>query len=97
MDNTKTTTSTIYVNVFSDRFDNLMQDADAFAREADAIEHAQDFSDRYLYTLTDNGKVDLTPKFSASWHEQRRADLWDSQIQDARIADLKSFTMQERA
>ena len=52
----------------------------------EAVRHAEEFSDFYVYTLTDVGIIDLTPDFSEGFHEKRDFDA----AVDRKIDDMKA-------
>jgi hypothetical protein len=86
---------TVFVNVHAGAFGPEAFETVHTSRHEAAVA-AEDYADSYLFTLTDAGKIDLTPEFSEGYHERRD---FDASV-DARIdqmKELESFTMHERA
>jgi hypothetical protein len=87
-------TPTLYVNVF-DNHGRLEAHDGVYTSRAEAADAAEQYADTYRFTLTDAGKVDLTPEFSEAFHERRDFDATvDARIDGMR--DLASFTMTAR-
>jgi hypothetical protein len=87
---------TVYVNVF--RFDNtdMSLERPVLTMRAAAVEDAEEHADDYVYTLTDQGRIDLEPEFSERWHEQKDFDAAVDARNDE-MRELSSFTMTARA
>jgi hypothetical protein len=86
---------TVFVNVHRGAFGPEAFETVHTSRH-EAATAAEDYADSYLYTLTDAGKLDLTPEFSESYHEARDADAAvDAHIDQ--LKELESFTLHERA
>jgi hypothetical protein len=71
-------------------------ESEVLTSRAAAIRDAEQWADRYQYTFTDIGKIDLSGDFSEGFQEKRDFDAAvDRKIDEMR--ELQSFTMQERA
>jgi hypothetical protein len=86
----------LFINVFTiDGVDMPLESHGVAKSLAEAVKDAEDHADDYVYTLTDIGKMDLSPHFSESFHEKRDFDAAvDRHIDELR--ELKSFTMHGR-
>jgi hypothetical protein len=78
---------TLFVNVF-EKDGRTFAEGDVYIDRRQAIEDAEEWSDNYVYTLTDTGKLDLSPEFSEGFQERRDFDA---------AVDAKIDAMRERA
>ena len=86
---------TIFVNIHRGAFGPEAFETVHTSRH-EATVAAEDFASTYLFTLTDAGKINLTPEFSEAYHEARDFDAAvDAHIDQ--MKELESFTMHERA
>lgn len=69
MNTTREPQAKIYVNVFADNTGKEYAEGFVCHTRKAAIDDAEEFADRYLYTLTDIGRITLEPEFSDSYAE----------------------------
>ena len=79
-----TSQPTVFVNVFDNAKAKRHEAHDGvYTHRREAADAAEQYSESYLYTLTDAGKINLTPDFSEGFHEKRDFDASvDSAIDD---------------
>jgi len=76
--------ATIFLNVHSFGGKEYCE-SDVIRSREEAIRAAEEWADRYQYTLTDTGKIDLRDEFSERYQRTRGYD----ELMDARIDDAK--------
>jgi hypothetical protein len=76
----RTIQPTVFINVHS--FGGRQYaETDVLTSRADAVRDAEEWADRYAYTLTDTGQIDLRDEFSEAYQAMRAYD----ERMDARI------------
>jgi hypothetical protein len=87
----------LFINVF--RFDGKDMPLESYGVAKTLVEaatDAEDYADEYQYTLSDTGRLDLTPLFSSKYHRRRAQEaVVDSRIDQ--LKDLETFKLTERA
>jgi hypothetical protein len=75
---------TIFLNILS--FDGKqMAESEVLNSRAEALRDAEEWAERYLFTLTDLGKIDLSSEFSEAFQEKRDFDV----AVDAKIDEMR--------
>jgi hypothetical protein len=75
---------TIFLNILSFDGKHIGQ-TEVLTSRADAVRDAEDWSERYEYTFTNLGVIDLRPEFS----EKYKAAVAHDQHVDARIDEMR--------
>ena len=81
---------TIYVNVFYILGNEMPLERPVLRTRERAIEDAEEFAERYAYTLTDAGKIDLSGEFSEEYQNAQAKsyarELKADQAREAQVA-----------
>lgn len=85
----RNTPPTIFLNVHSFGGKEYAE-SEVITSRAEAIRDAEDWADRYVYTLTDIGRIDLRDEFSEAYHDQGARDA----AVDARIDAMREGRVQ---